>query len=117
MEARVFDDVRLEFLTKLFYNALMTLVSKSHTSKVTKKGQITLPIKIREALNIKSGDTLEYEIFKDGVLIRVKQPDIRAVLAKFRGAFGASTATTKEEAIKEFRALRDWDETDEKIYG
>ena len=95
----------------------MTLTSKPSTSKVTERGQTTLPVRVRETLNAKPGDTLEYEILEDGVVIRVKQPDIRAVLAKYRGAFGASTATTKEEAIKEFRALRDWDETDEIIFA
>ena len=95
----------------------MTLTSKPSTSKVTERGQTTLPVRVRETLNAKPGDTLEYEILEAGVLIRVKQPDIREVLAKFRGAFGSATATTKEEAIKEFRALRDWDEIDEKIYG
>ena len=95
----------------------MTLTSKPSTSKVTERGQTTLPVRVRETLNAKPGDTLEYEILEDSVVIRVKRPDIRAVLAKYRGAFGASTATTKEEAIKEFRALRDWDETDEIIFA
>ena len=95
----------------------MTMTSKPNTSKVTERGQTTLPVRIRETLNAKPGDTLEYEIVNEGVLIRVKQPDIRAVLAKYRGVFGASTATTKKQAIKEFRALRDWDETDEKIFA
>ncbi len=95
----------------------MTMTSKPSTSKVTQRGQTTLPVKVRETLNAKPGDTLEYEILDDGVLVRVKQPDIRAVLAQFRGAFGPSTAKTKKEAIKEFRALRDWDETDEIIFA
>jgi antitoxin PrlF len=95
----------------------MTMTSKPSTSKVTERGQTTLPVKIRESLNAKPGDTLEYEIVDDGVLLRVKQPNIRAVLAKFRGAFGSSSAKTKEEALKEFRALRDWDETDEMVFA
>jgi AbrB family looped-hinge helix DNA binding protein len=101
----------------LNYNASMTMTSKPSTSKVTERGQTTLPVKVRESLNAKPGDTLEYEIVENGVMVRVKQPDIRAVLAKFRGAFGSSPAKTKEEALKEFRALRDWDETDEIVFA
>ena len=93
------------------------MTSKPSTSKVTERGQTTLPVRVRESLNAKPGDTLEYEIVEKGVLVRVKQPDIRAVLAKFRGAFGSSPAKTKEEALKEFRALRDWDETDEIVFA
>ncbi len=36
------------------------------TSTVTSKGQITIPIEIRNALNIHAGDILEFLIEQDG---------------------------------------------------
>jgi AbrB family looped-hinge helix DNA binding protein len=40
-------------------------------STVTKKGQTTIPAKIRAALRIKPGDQLEYVLGKDYATIRV----------------------------------------------
>jgi len=40
-------------------------------STVTSKGQTTIPGEIRDALNIKPGDRLEYEVEGDRVTIRV----------------------------------------------
>jgi AbrB family looped-hinge helix DNA binding protein len=43
------------------------------TSKVTSKGQVTLPKKIREKLGIHTGDSLVYEI--DGNTVRVRKAE------------------------------------------
>ena len=40
-------------------------------STVTRKGQTTIPGRIREALRIKPGDTLEYAVEGDHATIRV----------------------------------------------
>jgi AbrB family looped-hinge helix DNA binding protein len=40
-------------------------------STVTSKGQTTIPGEIREALNIRPGDRLEYEVAGDHVMFRV----------------------------------------------
>ena len=40
-------------------------------STVTKKGQTTLPSKLRQALHLKPGDKLSYEIEGDRVTLRV----------------------------------------------
>jgi len=47
-------------------------------SRVTSKGQTTIPEKIRKALRIKPGDTLEYEVERDRATIRV-HPGIRSL--------------------------------------
>lgn len=45
------------------------------TSKVTSKGQVTLPKPVRERLQIQAGDTLAYEIEADGaVTVRKLRP-------------------------------------------
>ncbi|PYU16208.1 MAG: AbrB family transcriptional regulator [Acidobacteria bacterium] len=56
-------------------------------STVTKKGQTTIPGKIRKALQIKPGDRLEYMVEGDHATIRV-HPGTRAlkgVLASKKG--------------------------------
>lgn len=40
-------------------------------STVTSKGQTTIPGEIRQALNIRPGDRLEYVLEGDGAMIRV----------------------------------------------
>jgi AbrB family looped-hinge helix DNA binding protein len=40
------------------------------TVKVTAKGQITLPVSLREELNIKEGYYLDASIFQDGILLK-----------------------------------------------
>ena len=40
-------------------------------STVTSKGQTTIPGEIRQALNIRPGDRLEYEVAGDQVMFRV----------------------------------------------
>jgi len=53
-------------------------------STVTKKGQTTIPGEVREALNIKPGDKLEYALEADYVTFR-KHPGTRAL----RGALAS----------------------------
>ena len=56
-------------------------------STVTSKGQTTIPGKIREALGIKPGDTLEYAVQGDHVTIRVHPGtrSLKGVLASKKG--------------------------------
>ncbi len=39
-------------------------------SKITSKGQVTVPKKVRESLGIKEGDSLGYEVHEDNAVIR-----------------------------------------------
>ena len=41
-------------------------------SKVTRRGQTTLPRAVREALHLSGGEHLSYEITSDGVLVRAQ---------------------------------------------
>lgn len=54
-------------------------------STLTRKGQTTVPIRVREALGIKSGDRLEYAIEGDRVLVRAAPS-----LASLAGALASS---------------------------
>jgi len=73
-------------------------------SKVTSKGQTTIPGKIREALRIKPGDRLEYAVEGGQVVLRV-HPGTRAlkgVLASKKGR-GLSFAQIRRAAAQAAR--------------
>jgi AbrB family looped-hinge helix DNA binding protein len=44
------------------------------TSKVTTKGQVTIPVEVREKLGIREGDVLTYEFDKAGVRVTKLHP-------------------------------------------
>lgn len=43
------------------------------TSKVTVKGQVTIPSEVRAKLDIRAGDVLVYEFDKDSAAVRVSK--------------------------------------------
>lgn len=55
-------------------------------SKVTSKGQTTIPIEIRHALKVRPGDWVVYDI-SGGVATLRRQPGIEAVSGILRGKF------------------------------
>jgi len=73
-------------------------------STVTRKGQTTIPGKIRKALRIKPGDTLEYELEGDHVTIRVHlgTRSLKGVLASKKGK-GMSFSEIRQAATKAAR--------------
>ncbi|MGD0048249.1 MAG: AbrB/MazE/SpoVT family DNA-binding domain-containing protein [Bryobacteraceae bacterium] len=46
----------------------------SMVSKITSKGQITLPKKVRDKLGVRAGDYLAYEVAGNTVKLRKAQP-------------------------------------------
>jgi antitoxin PrlF len=74
-------------------------------STVTSKGQTTIPGKIRKALRIKPGDTLEYVVQGDHATIRVHPGtrSLKGVLASKKGK-GMSFAQIREAAATAARS-------------
>jgi AbrB family looped-hinge helix DNA binding protein len=74
-------------------------------STVTSKGQTTIPGKIRKALRIKPGDTLEYVVEGDYATIRVHPGtrSLKGVLASKKGK-GMPFAQIREAAAKAARS-------------
>lgn len=57
------------------------------SATVTSKGQITIPKKIRDFLNVKSGDRLDFDIAAGGtVVVRPGGGDIKALKGLLRRA-------------------------------
>jgi AbrB family looped-hinge helix DNA binding protein len=42
-------------------------------AKILRSGQVTLPKEVRERLNLKEGDILDFEITEGGVMLRAKE--------------------------------------------
>jgi AbrB family looped-hinge helix DNA binding protein len=42
-------------------------------AKILRSGQVTLPKEVRERLNLKEGDILDFEITEGGVVLRAKE--------------------------------------------
>lgn len=74
-------------------------------STVTRKGQTTIPGKIRKALRIKPGDTLEYVVQGNHATIRVHPGtrSLRGVLASKKGK-GMSFAQIRKAAATAARS-------------
>jgi AbrB family looped-hinge helix DNA binding protein len=58
-------------------------------SKISRKGQVTLPRKIRQAIGAKPGDTIAYEVRRGMVILRKVDP--------FDAAYHAAIAKTLTE--------------------
>jgi AbrB family looped-hinge helix DNA binding protein len=56
-------------------------------STLTKKGQTTIPGEVREALKVKPGDTLTYEVSADHVTVRV-HPGTRSLMGSLPSNLG-----------------------------
>ena len=76
-------------------------------AKVTTKGQITLPISIRRALNVKDGDKVAF-IEKDGnfILINPVSLAIDEVRKEFEGEADKVGLKTEEDVVKMIKEMR-----------
>jgi AbrB family looped-hinge helix DNA binding protein len=80
-------------------------------AKVTSKGQITIPVGVRNSLGVKPGDNLRFEQKEDG--FRVVRDADENVFEKWRGIGGFPGMGKGREAIKAyFRELRGHDDLD-----
>lgn len=71
-------------------------------AKITSKGQTTVPLAIRTALNIKPGDLIEWEIAADGrVEVRRVQPADLQYLKAIEGTLSEWHTAEDEAAYKD----------------
>jgi len=69
------------------------------TAKITSKGQITVPKKIRELMSVESGDQLAFEVDREGV-VRITPVKANAIPLK---GFLADVASTRRLDEREIR--------------
>ncbi len=73
-------------------------------SKITSKGQITVPIEIRRLLGVREGDRLLFESDGDGVRIRPVRS--KSGLAKYRGIGTPGVGSGKKAINRWLREMR-----------
>lgn len=71
---------------------------------VTRKGQVTIPKPVRDHLNIKPGNAVDFELSEDGRVVLVKKTDRkspakRSAFARIRGTASARMTTDQIMAL------------------
>jgi len=69
------------------------------TSKISQKGQITIPKEVRKTIHADPGDLIEYEIRDNVVLIRRVEPFDRAFHAALQETLTEWTSPEDEKAF------------------
>jgi AbrB family looped-hinge helix DNA binding protein len=82
--------------------------------KLSSKGQVTIPLEIRQFLRLEPGDAVRFDV-KDGkVLLMPQSPDRLEALKKLQTAYQKKQGKKKASDQNE---LRGWDKQDEKIFA
>lgn len=76
----------------------------SEQAKITSKGQITVPRRVRNALGVKPGDSLVFEQSGDNVLVRPLRK--KSPFAKYRGIGNPGMDSGREAVLREISELR-----------
>ena len=67
-------------------------------SVVTRKGQVTIPVEMRRALDLNEGDRVEISLEEDGVKLRRSSG---SVVARTAGALRSNTPPASAEELRE----------------
>lgn len=73
-------------------------------AKLTSKGQITVPLEVRRALGVRSGDRLIFESDANG--IRVRPVHSKSSFSKYRGIGNSDIGSGRKNINKFLRELR-----------
>lgn len=71
------------------------------TAKITSKGQITLPAKIRRKLGVQAGEVVSFEELREGFLVRKVLK--RSPFDRWVGALGHLKGKRTDGLVKEMR--------------
>lgn len=77
-------------------------------AKITSKGQITIPLKVRQALGVKAGDKLIFEQNGGEMVVRPAERK-ESPFAKYQGIGTPGIGKGREAVIRYVRSLRDPD--------
>jgi len=75
-------------------------------SKITSKGQITVPIEVRRLLGVRAGDRLLFESDSNGVHIRPVRNDKESAFAKYAGIGNPGIPAGKKGINRWLREVR-----------
>ena len=74
-------------------------------TKITSKGQITVPRSVRKALGVKEGDRLIFEQYGDEMVVRPVREE--SPFAKYRGIGTPGIGSGRKAVIDAIREMRD----------
>ena len=70
-------------------------------SRMTEKGQITIPKELRENMGLRPGDQVEFRVIKKGLEVRKQAKPGR--FAQYKGFLGHLKGKTSKELLEEMR--------------
>jgi AbrB family looped-hinge helix DNA binding protein len=73
-------------------------------SKITSKGQVTIPVELRRCLGAETGDKLVFEMDGDLATIRVEKQERR--FSRYRGIGNAGRAKGRKAVVDLVRGMR-----------
>jgi AbrB family looped-hinge helix DNA binding protein len=76
-------------------------MNKPLTSRLTSKGQATIPVEVRKALRLSEGDSVLFEMTKGKVTLRRADPLDRAFLKLAESAFEEWNSPEDEAAFRD----------------
>ncbi len=85
---QIYREKSIKIKGRFFSKEFNSLLGKKmiEESKISKKGQITIPKDIREKMGLKAGDKVIFETFAEGFLIRKKEEsDFQKILDEIVG--------------------------------
>lgn len=91
--------------------------AKTHTAKITSKGQVTVPVEIRRLLGASPGDKLDFQLTPDGVKV-VRQSE-KNRFEQFRGIGNGIPELdgSIDEIVRYLREAKGFDAIDDLILG
>jgi AbrB family looped-hinge helix DNA binding protein len=74
-------------------------------AKITSKGQITVPKRVRQSLGVEPGDSIVFEDQGDKVVVRPVRSE--SPFDKYRGIHRKGRGLSRDEIVRSIRELRD----------
>ena len=74
-------------------------------AKITSKGQVTVPKRIRESLGVKPGDSLVFEENGDDMIVKPLRKE--SPFEKYRGIHRRGKGLSRDEIVRTIREMRD----------
>ena len=79
-------------------------------AKITSKGQITVPKRVRQSLGVETGDSVVFEVRGGDVVIRPVRRE--NPFEKYRGIGNPGIPSGRDAILREIRTMRGHDEED-----
>ena len=76
-------------------------------AKITSKGQVTIPAEVRDALGLREGDTVSFEVDNQDQA-RLSAVRVGSPFARYAGALREDRGLDAEGVVAELRDARGW---------